>query len=313
MKEIIKKIKKYNTIIIHGHERPDGDCLGSQIGLKDIIKSTWPDKNVYIVGENSDYLSFLGKTDEVSDSLYEGALAIVVDLANKDRASDKRFDKADYVIKIDHHVNIEQYANYEYVDDKCSSCSEIICRLYKKFKLKMTLKGAEALYTGIVTDTGRYRYDSITGDTLRTGAMLLDLGVNPAKLDNLLSVDTVDTLKLKGYVYSNFITYNNFAYIKMTRDVIKQHNVTDEQAANMINLLSTIEGVLTWALIIEYADGSIKVRLRSKGPAINEFAAKYNGGGHAKASGAKLESWDQVDQFVKDINELNEQYLKNNK
>ena len=311
MKEILKKIKKYNTIIIHGHEHPDGDCLGSQLGLKDIIKTTFPNKNVYVVGEVSDYISFLGDVDIISDDIFKGALSIIVDLANEERCSDKRFKLADYSIKIDHHIFVEKYANYEFIDSTCSSCSEIICEFYKKYKLKMTLEGAKALYTGIITDTGRFKYDSVKSHTHKMAGMLLDMGVNPQEIDNYLSVDTEETLKLKGYVLSNFITTKDgFAYIKMTREVINEFKVTDEQAANMVNMISTIKGVLVWALIIEYADGKIKARLRSKGPSVNELANKYNGGGHAKASGATLSSWDDLDNFVNDCNQLVIDYRK---
>ncbi|MGM9971650.1 MAG: bifunctional oligoribonuclease/PAP phosphatase NrnA [Anaeroplasmataceae bacterium] len=305
MKNILKAIKKYNTIIIHGHEHPDGDCLGSQKGLKDIIKTKFPNKNVYVVGENSEYLSFLGEVDVISDDTYKGALAIVVDLANSERASDKRFTLADYTIKIDHHQFVEKYADYEYIESSCSSCSEIICVFARKYKLKMTLEGAKALYVGIVTDTGRFRFDSVNSRTHEMAAYLLDKGVNPAEIDNYLVSDTLEILKLKGYVLSNFqLTKANVAYVKMTRDVITEHNVTDEQAANMVNLIGTLKDVYVWFLVIEYSDGTIKVRLRSKGPVINTFASNYNGGGHPKASGAKLTSWDELDSFIVELDKL---------
>lgn len=311
MKNILKSIKKYDTIMIHGHEHPDGDCLGSQIGLKDIIESSFPNKKVYVVGENSDYVSFLGQTDEVTDDMYKGALAIIVDLANSERASDKRYELADYKIRIDHHVFIEKFADYEYIESDCSSCSEIIVSFLKKFKLKMTKKGAIALYTGIITDTGRFRFDSVKPRTHEMTAILLKYGVNPQEIDNNLVSDTFEVLKLKGYVLSNFkYTEDGLAYIKITRDVIEKYNVTDEQAANLVNMLGTIKGILVWFLVIEYEDGTIKVRIRSKGPAVNEFAAKYNGGGHMKASGAKLEKWDQLDSFVEDISKLVIDYKK---
>lgn len=309
LKDVIKKIKEYNRIIIHGHQRPDGDCLGSQLGLKDIIKTTYPKKEVYVVGENSEYLSFLGGVDVIDDSMFEGALSIIVDLANQERASDNRYTKASYTCRIDHHVRVEEFANTEVIEDETPSCSEIIARLVIDHKMKMTLDGARALYTGIVTDTGRFRFDSVKSSTHRGAAYLLDMGVNPAEIDNYLSVDTPQTLKLKGYVLSNFkMTEEGFAYILMTRDVIESYGVTDEQAANMVNMLSTIQGVLTWAMFIEYADGALKIRIRSKGPQVNVFAAKWSGGGHPKAAGAKMNSWDDVEVFINDMNNHLKEY-----
>ena len=312
LKDILKKIKQYNTIIIHGHEHPDGDCLGSQFGLKNIIKTTYPNKAVYAVGEDSDYLSFLGPTDKISDDVYNGALVIIVDLANEARISDKRHKLAEFVCRIDHHVKIEEFANIEYIDSSAPSCAEIIFRLVKDYKMKITYEGARALYTGIITDTGRFKYDSVKPDTLYVGAKLLEYGVNPAELDNFLTVDTKETLNLKGYVLSNFtVTESGLAYIKMTRDVIERFNVTDEQAANMVNLLSTMQGVLVWALFLEYKDKSLKIRIRSKGPAINEFAQRFNGGGHPKASGASMSSWEDSDRFIKEMNEFLDNYKNN--
>lgn len=100
MEEIIKKIKEFDTIIIHGHMRPDGDCYGSQFGLKEIIKESFPNKQVYVVGGKCDYAAFLGQMDEIDDSLYNDALAIVVDTATAERVSDNRFTLAKYVIKL---------------------------------------------------------------------------------------------------------------------------------------------------------------------------------------------------------------------
>src|SRR5574344_970490 len=97
---IIKKIKAYDRIIIHGHQRPDGDCYGAQFGLKDIIKNSFPEKEVYVVGETSDFVSFVGTPDRIEDALYEGALSIVVDTATEERISDKRYKLGKEVIKI---------------------------------------------------------------------------------------------------------------------------------------------------------------------------------------------------------------------
>ena len=315
MEEIIKKIKEFDTIIIHGHMRPDGDCYGSQFGLKEIIKESFPNKKVYVVGGKCDYAAFLGQMDEIDDSLYNDALAIVVDTATAERVSDNRFTLAKYVIKIDHHIPVDNYGDYQYVLEEKSSCCEIIANLYLTHKdsLKINLAGATALYTGMVTDTGRFRFDCVNGETMRTAGALLDLGVDICYIDNNLSVETINTLKLKGYVLSNFVTTENgFVYIKITRDVVEKYNVTDEEAANQVSTIGTIEGYPVWALFMEYPN-EIRIRLRSRGPEIDKLANNYGGGGHAKASGAKLVSWDQLNDFVKDADELVKNYKKSEK
>ena len=312
MEHILSKIKEYNTIIIHGHVRPDGDCYGSQFGLKGIITSTYPEKNVYVVGGKCDHVSFLGSMEDISDEVFNGALSIVVDTATGERVSDQRFKLADYCIKIDHHIPVDQYGDYQYVIDSKSSCCEIIAELYTTHKdtLKISTHGAKALYTGMVTDTGRFRFDSVTGDTMRTAGSLIDLGVDIAEIDNALSVETMQTLKLKGYVLSNFeTTENGFVYIRIPRSVINEFQVTDEEAAAQVSTISTIDGYPVWALFIEYP-GEIRIRLRSRGPEIDKLANQFNGGGHAKASGAKLANWDELPQFVALADELAKKYLK---
>lgn len=310
MRNILKKIRQYNTIIIHGHERPDGDCLGSQFGLKDIIKTSFSKKEVYVVGSNAAYVSFLGQTDIIDDSKFQGALSIIVDTSNIERIDDKRYELSDYVIKIDHHTKSESYGDYQYIDEKAPACAQIIIEFLEKFKcLKMTKYGAEALYTGIITDTGSFKYDNVSSKTHDLTGKLLNYGVIPSNISSYLNVDTLETLKLKGYVLSAFkVSKNGFAYIQMTRGIIEKYHVTDEQAASLVNVIGTIDKCPVWALIIEYEDGKIKVRLRSKGPVINTFAEKYNGGGHPKASGASLTSWDELDLFVEDVDNLVKEY-----
>ena len=307
-RKLLEKIKAYNTIIIHGHIRPDGDCYGSQFGLKDIIKASFPTKEVYVVGEVSEYVSFVGTPDEISDDKFEGALSIVVDTATHDRVSDQRFKLAKEVFKIDHHVENEKsfYADYYWVDDLLPSASQMIAMFYKQYQkeLKLTFAGAQAMYVGIVTDTGRFRYRGVSRQTHEAAGLLLDYGVDVEEIDNHLSIETMDTIKLKGEVLSNFeVSEAGFIYFKMTREVIDRYGLSDETAASMVNVLAGIEGYPVWALFIEYPD-EIRVRLRSRGPEIETLARKYNGGGHQKAAGCRIESYDQIEAFAKDVDAL---------
>ena len=312
MKQILKKIKEFNTIILHGHTRPDGDCIGSQYGLYYLIKANWPEKNVIITGETSEYVSFIGAPTILEDeSLFDEALSICVDCAVADRLSDTRFTKAKYSIKIDHHIPVEDYGDYQYVDTTAPACAQIIAELYMNFKdeLVMPKEAATALYTGILTDTGRFKYDSVNARTFNAAATLVDAGISLSYIDEKLSVETLNTLKLKGYCLSNFkIAPNGFAYLKMTRDVIEAHGVSDEDAAAQVSTISTIEGSPVWALFIEYPGDEIRIRLRSRGPAVNELANEYHGGGHAKACGCKLETWDDLEGFIQKADQIVKDY-----
>ena len=244
-KKLLEKIKEYERIIIHGHIRPDGDCYGTQFGLKDIIKQTYPKKEVYVVGETSEYVSFVGTPDIISDDKFDGALSIVCDTATFDRVSDKRFKLAKEVFKIDHHVEGEDsfYADYYWVDDLLPSASQMIAMFYNKYKkeLKLSLEGARAMYVGMVTDTGRFRYRGVSRKTHEMAGLMLDFGVDVEEVDNLLSIETMSTIKLKGEVLSNFeVTEKGFIYFKMTKEIISKYNVSYEDVASMVTVLSGI-------------------------------------------------------------------------
>ena len=301
MKNILNEIKTYDTIVIHGHKRPDGDCYGGQYGLKGILKEAFPNKNIYVVGEESDYVKYVGSPDTINDDVYQDALSIVVDTATKERISDPRYVKGKKVIKIDHHIDVDAYGDMNWVDTSYPAVSEMITDFAIQHNLKIPLSSAIALYTGLITDTGRFRYRGVSNRTHCMAGALINAGVDVEFIDSKLTQESLKMFALKGYVYSNFVTVEGgFIYLKMPRDVINQYGVTDEQAASVVNLIGGLEGFPVWALMIEY-ENEIRIRLRSSGPVINTLAEKYEGGGHAKASGARLPSWDHLDQFIGDV------------
>lgn len=310
MEKIKEYIEKYDTIIIHGHIRPDGDCIGTQYGLYYLIKDNYPHKKVYITGETSEFISFIGRPALVDESLFQDALSICVDCATSDRLSDTRVNLAKEYIKIDHHIPVDDYGNYQYVDITAPACSQIITELYMMYRNEWELskEAAQALYVGITTDTGRFKFDSVNSRTFHAAAVLLDAGVDLGYIDNKLSVESLNTLKLKGHILSNFkMTDHGFAYAKLTRKV-ESFGVSYEDAAAQVSTISTIEDCPVWALFLEYSEEEIRVRLRSRGPVINLLAEQYHGGGHAKASGATLYNWDELEGFVYKADELVKKY-----
>ncbi|MDY0011165.1 MAG: bifunctional oligoribonuclease/PAP phosphatase NrnA [Candidatus Izemoplasmatales bacterium] len=310
-KQILEKIKEFNRIIIHMHIRPDGDCYGAGFGLKNILKESFPEKEVYVVGEKAEYVDFVGTPDVIDDELFKDALSIVVDTASEDRVSDQRFKLAKFVIKIDHHIPVVEYGDLIYVDTTRPATAQIILEFYLKFQeeLKINMAAATALYTGIVTDTGRFRFRSVNADTFIAVAHLLQYGLDFVDVLSRLSVKSENLMKLQGYVLLNFQkTENGVAYIKMMPDVIERFDVSLEEATSLVNELSTLEDCPVWILFAEYENNIVRARLRSKGPAINELANKYDGGGHALACGANLGTWDKTDELLKDADELVRNY-----
>ncbi|MDE7161179.1 MAG: bifunctional oligoribonuclease/PAP phosphatase NrnA [Anaeroplasmataceae bacterium] len=311
METIKEYIEKYDTIIIHGHIRPDGDCIGSQYGLYYLIKDNYPNKNVYVTGETSEYVGFIGRPTLVDESLFKDALSICVDCATQDRLSDKRVTLAKEFIKIDHHIPVDDYGTYQYVDITAPACSQILTELYLQYRNEWTLskEAAQALYVGISTDTGRFKFDSVNSRTFIAAATLLNAGVDLGYIDNQLSVESLDTLKLKGYILSTFkISKNGFAYATLKMEDVEKYGVSYEDAAAQVSTISTIEGCPVWALFLEYSKEEIRVRLRSRGPVINLLAEEYRGGGHAKASGATLIDWSELDGFVEKADQIVKTY-----
>ena len=174
---------------------------------------------------------------------------------------------------------------------------------------ELSKEAAQALYVGITTDTGRFKFDSVNSRTFHAAAVLLDAGVDLGYIDNKLSVESLNTLKLKGHILSNFkMTDHGFAYAKLTRKEVESFGVSYEDAAAQVSTISTIEDCPVWALFLEYSEEEIRVRLRSRGPVINLLAEQYHGGGHAKASGATLYNWDELEGFVNKADELVKKY-----
>lgn len=315
MKAIIEKIKEYHRIMIFRHIRIDGDCVGSTKGLKAIIKATWPEKEVLIVdNETSDFLSFLGPDDApVADEMYAEALGIVLDTASVSRISNQKYTLCKELIKIDHHIPVENYGNLRWVEEDASSACELIVKLYDTFKdeLVLTKEAATYLYTGMVTDSGRFRFRGVTGDTMRYAGILLDQDIDIDILYANLYMESFETLKFKAYVYEKIqLTENGVAYIVVDKEMQEKFNLTREAASASVGYLEKIRGSLCWIAFIETGDedGAIRVRLRSRFMTINHLAEEFHGGGHACASGATVYNNEEMQSLIAKADSMLKEY-----
>ena len=320
MKAILEKIKEYDRIMLFRHVRNDGDCVGATKGLKAIIQLTWPEKEVYLIDEDTArYLDFLGPEDApVADELYADALGIVLDTASEARISNQKYTLCKELIKIDHHIPLESYGDYVWVEEERSSACEMVVKFYNAFKneLKIDSEAATYLYTGMVTDSGRFQFRSVDGDTMRLAGMLLDQGVDTDTLYANLYLRDYHELKFKAHVYEHMkVTENGVAYIYVSREMKEQFGLTNESASAVVSYLENIRGCLCWIAFIE-TDENIRVRLRSRFVPINPIAEHYRGGGHACASGATVYSREEVeallreaDGYIKKYKETHEGWL----
>ncbi|WP_445489493.1 DHH family phosphoesterase [Niallia sp. 03133] len=306
--KILDAIIKYETIIIHRHIRPDPDAYGSQGGLAEIIKASFPEKNVYSVGKEETSLHFLRRLDAIDDSVYKNALVIVCDTANQDRVCDKRYTTGDKLIKIDHHPNDDAYGDIYWVETSASSTSEMIYEFYlfgKEQGLKINDEAARLLYAGIVGDTGRFLFPSTTEKTFSYAGDLINHPFSRTDIYNQLYELEPNIIKLSGYVLQNFVMLDSgVAYMVLKNDILEQFEATASQASMLVSNLGNIKGVKVWVFFIEEGENEIRVRFRSKGPIINVIAKKYNGGGHPLASGASITNWDAVPSIIKDLENI---------
>ncbi len=317
MKSILDKIKEYNKIIIFRHKRPDGDAVGSTMGLREILRTSFPQKDIRLINcDYSEYVAFLGKEDEqVEDDFYSDALALVLDTGNTSRISNQKYALCREVMKIDHHIDIAPYGDIFWVEEERSSTCEMITKFYETFKdeLVLTKQAATYLYTGMVTDSGRFRYRDVSGETMRLAGILLDAGIDTDIIYANLYMDPVEELKFKSYIYGKIkFTENGVAYLHVDTKMREKFGMSQEQASAVVSYMDSIKGSLIWLAFIDNADGSIRVRLRSRFLTINELAEKYRGGGHACAAGSTVMNKKEMKALIADADELLKNFKENN-
>ena len=310
---ILDKIKEYDRIIIFRHKRPDGDATGSTKGLARILQLTYPEKEILLQNcDFSEYLSFLGGEDEQKDKeYYSSALGIVIDTATSSRISNQEFSFCREVVKIDHHIPVESYGVLNWVEEERSSACEMIADFYNTFKdeLKIDTEAATYIYCGMVTDSGRFRFRSVSGETMRLAGMLLDLGIDVDTMYANLYMKDFDSFKFESYVYNKMkITENGVAYMFVDKKMQEKFGLSQEDASASVSYMDSIKGSLIWLAFIECDDGSIRVRLRSRFVTINEIGEKYGGGGHACAAGATVYSKAEMKRLIADADARLKEY-----
>lgn len=309
--EILQQIQQYDTIIIHRHNSPDGDALGSQIGLKHIIRDNFPNKTVYTVGDGTRRFAFMEGSvmDEIQDEVYNGALAIILDCGSRSLISDERYQKAEKTIRIDHHIFCEKIADIEVIDTSYESCCGLITELAVECGLRLSPNSAKALYTGMVTDSGRFRYDATTANTFRLASELMKQNFDATEVYARLYEDDLEHVQLRAkFTLKMQVTEHRVAYIYTTKEELASYAAdTFTISRGMVNTMSDIRGVDTWVNFTEVEENKILVEIRSSKYNVNPIAVKYGGGGHTKASGTTVTSYDEAMRLLEDLNALDKE------
>lgn len=305
--KIMDDIRNAGTIILHRHNNPDGDALGSQIGLWSLLKNAFPEKTVYKVGDGAGRYAFMKECvmDEVPDGAFEGALCIILDSGSEHLVSDKRCQKAARTARIDHHLFCGQFCDDEVIDPSFESCCGMIALMAEEQGLPLTPLAAESLYTGMVTDSGRFRFDSVGARTLRLAARLREIPFDTnAMYRNLYSEDLAALKRRSAFIDRIQLTEHRVAWVYTDAAGVAAMGVTPfDVSRGMVNTMADLKGVRVWVNFAEAPEG-VFCELRGSGVNVNPIAVKYGGGGHAAASGATVPDRETAMAMLADLDTL---------
>lgn len=305
--ELFLKIEQYNTIIIHRHTRPDLDALGSQIGLRDILKYKYPNKEIYIVGDTSTKYNFIGQMDIIDDDKYNNALVIICDVAVKNMVSDDRYLKAKDIVVIDHHKNECDITKNHLCKNSCVACAEYITYLFKNEGYFIPSSAATSLYGGIVTDSGRFMYGDRLDETFKIVSYLIECGANPKYIYDNIYVEELKDRQMKNYFSNKFIFDHGVAYLMNDKDVFLKFNVSEfnDISRGMLSVMSGIKEIEIWCnFTFDESKNKVIGEFRSRNKPIVDIAKKYGGGGHLLACGATLDTFDDCYKVIEDFKHI---------
>lgn len=289
--------------------RPDPDAIGSQAGLKEVIQHNYPDKEVYIVGDDPGDLSFLSSMDSIESDTYSNALVIVVDTANTDRISDRNYSEGKDIIKIDHHPNEEPYGSIQWVDASSSSTCELIADLVKSTpELTLNSEAARLLYAGIVGDTNRFLYPATSTKTMELAGFLMEQEFSHTEVNDAMNQVELKIARLKGYVLQNLqVNSVGVGHIVLTKKILKDFDLVDSDTSAVVSLPGGIQGIEAWVIFVQQQNKAYRCRIRSKRTVINEIAKKHEGGGHPLASGANAKDEKEISEILNELTDAVQQ------
>ncbi|AXF55949.1 DHH family phosphoesterase [Salicibibacter kimchii] len=310
--KLFDTISAYEHIIICRHERPDPDAIGSQAGLARLIERN-TGKKVQLAGDEEPSLSFLSDMDTIDDTTFLESLVIVCDTANTGRIDDERYKNARELFKIDHHPVVDDYTPLAWVDPTFSSTSEMIVHWFDEIAAPQgwELDGecARLLFAGIVGDTGRFSHPNTTARTFKAVQLLYEREFDVRHLFNEMDKKPLALLRLEGEVLSGFaLSENGVGVITLSQEQLRKYQVSVNESSAITHSVANVEGIVAWVTFVELEDKSYRVRLRSKGPIINEMASRFQGGGHPLAAGATAENDEERMQVIEQLEEVCKTY-----
>lgn len=308
IKLLFEKINEYEDIFVFSHTDGDGDSNGSLFAMTNFLKLNFKDKNIVAIGSTwrsklSDFFPSKSKGTKKSDFL-----AIVVDTANQPRIDDPKniINLAKYVIKIDHHPEDDKYGDLQIVNDKSSSTCEMLYNIFtskKEYEIDKDI--SRFLFIGILTDTGRFRYDNTSSSTFLTLSKLFEYDLQTNSIYNTMLSQTINEVKFRAYIQSNSKVKGDLIYFILPKGKEKKFDLNNNQISGYVYSLGNIEGITKW-MYASYSNKKKlwKISIRSNDKAINGIASNFGGGGHDKASGAAVQKKSELKKLIKQLEEL---------
>jgi phosphoesterase RecJ-like protein len=295
--EIGRLIKEEDNFAIASHTSPDGDSMGSMLGLYNTLKSIGKKVDLFIDDVLPDKYSFLPGFENIKTPENPGQYScfFVLDCGDEERLgkASNIIANSRKVINIDHHISNKLFGHLNIVDSNASSTGEMIYQILKINGFDISKDTAVCLYTSMLTDTGGFRYSNTTSITFSIAGDLINTGIDFTEINSIIfDRKSVSQVKLMSKV-TNTLEMNvdgKVSVINVTRDMLKDCGAKDEDAEEMVNIAREIDGVEVAVFIKEKEEGKYKVSLRSKHFVdVRKVAETFGGGGHIRAAGCTIE------------------------
>lgn len=299
-KWMYEKICAYDSIAIFGHVSPDGDCYGSQLGLKEAILATFPGKKVWIQGSGvSSFCHAFAPMDERIDE--KDYLAIIVDASGLDRVECPWFQEAKEIILVDHHIPEKTELEHTYVDTTSIAAAQIIAEFVRDYHLQISSLGASALLLGIITDSGRFRYEGVDARTFSLVSFLMEHGADYKQILDLLLPTSKERIHWKQDCYARMIWKDQYVYMIWKKEELHAAGKSSDEASGSVSLMERVKGYPIWLTFAQREDGRYRVELRSDRYNIQSIARKWGGGGHRLAAGISALNEEEIPLVLKDV------------
>lgn len=292
---IVEEIKKAESIVVLTHETPDGDAIGSSLAMYNALKQIGKNVDV-IIPECPRNFNFLTGYNEIKKEgkITNYDLAITVDCATIERLNGWQdyFDRANVTINIDHHTKNGMFADYNYVNPASPACAQILIIVLEALNIKINKEIGECLLTGIITDTGGFKYQGVSSETFQFVAWLMQSGVNVSNVyKKALQIKTKSSFELEKIAMNRleFLEDGKIAFTYITKQDEISVNAETGDHEGIVEKGRDVEGVEVSVFLRQIEDKTYKISLRANEHVnVSDVAMVFGGGGHVKAAGCKI-------------------------